>query len=108
MSQQLEQQKQRFDQVIDEIIRDPDNADLRCEVGEMLLDQGKRKEAYTWFVSARTARTRRPTPGSPDIMPSWESSGWPRNISPWRLSRSNMLRISHFSQPLAGEGNGAP
>ena len=51
-SEQLDELGSRYADVMHGIIREPENADLRCEAGEILLDQGERKEAYIWLASA--------------------------------------------------------
>jgi len=57
-SERLDEQSSRYADVMHGIIRDPENADLRCEAGEILLDQGERKEAYIWLASALRCNPR--------------------------------------------------
>jgi Tfp pilus assembly protein PilF len=35
-----------------EVVQRPNDAAPRCELGEMLLNQGERKEALAWLLSA--------------------------------------------------------
>jgi Tfp pilus assembly protein PilF len=51
-SKELEQIGQRFSELMDEILRQPGNADLRCEVGRLALGAKNRAEAYRWLSSA--------------------------------------------------------
>lgn len=61
-SRTLAGQAQRFNDLMHAIIRDPENPVLRYEAGELLLDEGKNKEAFIWLASALRCDPRhRPT-----------------------------------------------
>ncbi len=51
-SRRLQDRAQRLSDVLQGIMRDPESAALRCEAGEILLEQGRRKDGLMWLVSA--------------------------------------------------------
>ncbi|HVX16195.1 MAG TPA: tetratricopeptide repeat protein [Pirellulales bacterium] len=51
-SRSLKAQAARLDELLESIVSRPQDPAPRCEAGEILLDQGKSKEAYVWLLSA--------------------------------------------------------
>jgi tetratricopeptide (TPR) repeat protein len=51
-SKAFDEQGQRFSELLDDIMRQPGSADLRCEAGKVALGMSNRTEAYRWFSSA--------------------------------------------------------
>ncbi|HQU45925.1 MAG TPA: tetratricopeptide repeat protein [Pirellulales bacterium] len=52
ISRRLEADAERYEDLFQEVVRRPDDAGPRCELGEILLKQGQRKEAFAWLLSA--------------------------------------------------------
>lgn len=51
-STKIDEQNERLSDLMHQIIRQPEDADSRCEAGEILLDQENEQEAYLWLLSA--------------------------------------------------------
>ncbi|MEX2120301.1 MAG: tetratricopeptide repeat protein [Pirellulales bacterium] len=51
-SRQLRKYEGQRGDLAREIVRDPENADLRCKAGTMLLEEGLDGEALVWLISA--------------------------------------------------------
>ncbi|MGH7193556.1 MAG: tetratricopeptide repeat protein, partial [Candidatus Saccharimonadales bacterium] len=49
---QIDDQNNRLDELMHEIVRSPDDPAPRTEAGEILLDQGVHEQAYLWLLSA--------------------------------------------------------
>ncbi|HET6884393.1 MAG TPA: tetratricopeptide repeat protein [Pirellulales bacterium] len=52
ISRELEAKIERLADVVKEIAQYPDDPSLRCEAGEILLDAGRKDDAYMWLLSA--------------------------------------------------------
>lgn len=59
-SRRLDDQNMQLADLVHQIIQSPDDPAMRCEVGEILLDQGKHREAYIWLTSALRCDRRHP------------------------------------------------
>lgn len=52
LSTKIDEQNERLSDLMHQIIRLPEDANARCEAGEILLDQENEDEAYLWLLSA--------------------------------------------------------